>query len=112
VKQQVFCHIFCIDQFFEIFITRLIIKNSVDKKLQMLQNSKREIIDVVIDDVKMLNQLSLTKLMQLFESMSVEENKKSFILMNESEENENANEKASMMRDYKLRIKEMLIVIS
>ena len=50
----------------------------------------------------MLNQLSLTKLMQLFESMSVKENKKSFILMNESEKNENANE----------RMKEMLIVIS
>ncbi len=102
MKQQVFCHVFCIDQFFEIFITRLVIKNSVDEKLQTLQNSKREIIDVIIDDVKMLNQLSLTKLMQLFESMSVKENKKSFILMNESEKNENANE----------RMKEMLIVIS
>ncbi len=102
MKQQVFCHVFCIDQFFEIFITRLVIKNSVNEKLQTLQNSKREIIDVIIDDVKMLNQLSLTKLMQLFESMSVKENKKSFILMNESEKNENANE----------RMKEMLIVIS
>ena len=68
----------------------------------MLQNSKREIIDVIIDNIKMLNQLSLMKLMRLFESMSVEENKKSFILMNESEKNENANE----------RMKEMLIVIS
>jgi len=44
--------------------------------------------------------------------MSVEENKKSFILMNESEENEDANEKASAMRDCELRVKEMLIVIS
>jgi len=78
----------------------------------MLQNSKREIIDIMIDDVKMLNQLSLMKLMQLFESMSVEENKKSFILMNESEKNENVNEKMSAMKDYELRMKEMLIVIS
>ncbi len=78
----------------------------------MLQNSKREIIDVIIDDVKMLNQLSLTKLMQLFESMNVKENKKSFILMNESEKNENANEKMSAMRDCELRMREMLIVIS
>jgi len=60
----------------------------------------------------MLNQLSLIKLMQLFESMSVEENKKSFILINENEKNENANEKASAMRNYELRMKEMLIVIS
>ncbi len=52
------------------------------------------------------------KLMQLFESMSVEKNKKLFILMNESEKNKNANEKASMMRDCELRVKEMLIVIS
>ncbi len=78
----------------------------------MLQNSKREIIDIIIDDVKMLNQLSLTKLMQLFESISVEKNKKLFILMNESEKNENANEEASAMKSCELRVKEMLIVIS
>jgi len=112
VKQQVFCHVFHIDQFFEIFITRLVIKNSINEKLQTLQNSKREIIDIVIDDVKMLNQLSLTKLMWLFELMNVEENKKSFILMNENEKNENVNERASMMRSCELRVREMLIVIS
>ena len=60
----------------------------------------------------MLNQLSLTKLMRLFELMSIEKNKKSFILMNESEKNENVNERTSVMRDCELRIKEMLIVIS
>jgi len=60
----------------------------------------------------MLNQLSLMKLMQLFESMSIKENKKSFILMNESEKNENANEETSAMKSCKLRVKEMLIVIS
>ena len=78
----------------------------------MLQNSKREIIDDIIDDIKMLNQLSLTKLMQLFESMSVEKNKKLFILMNESKKNENANKRTSAMRDCELRMREMLIVIS
>ena len=112
MKQQVFCYIFCIDQFFKIFITRLVIKNSINEKLQMLQNSKNEIIDNIIDDIKMLNQLSLMKIMWLFELMNVEENKKSFILMNESKENENANERASTMRNYELRVKEMLIVIS
>ena len=112
MKQQVFCYIFCIDQFFKIFITRLVIKNSINEKLQMLQNSKNEIIDNIINDIKMLNQLSLMKLMQLFESMSIEENKKSFILMNESKKNENVNEKASAMRDCELRVKKMLIVIS
>ncbi len=50
--------------------------------------------------------------MQLFKSMSVKENKKSFILMNENEKNENANEKTLAMRSYELRMKEMLIVIS
>jgi len=44
--------------------------------------------------------------------MSVEENKKSFILMNESKKNENVNERVSAMRDYELRMREMLIVIS
>jgi len=78
----------------------------------MLQNSKRKIINIVIDNVKMLNQLSLMKLMQLFESMSVEKNKKLFILMNKSEKNENVNEKASVMKDCELRVREMLIVIS
>ncbi len=75
----------------------------------MLQNSKREIIDIIINDVKMLNQL---KLMQLFESINVEENKKLFILMNESEKNENANEETSAMRNCELRVRKMLIVIS
>jgi len=78
----------------------------------MLQNSKHKIIDIIIDNIKMLNQLSLTKLMQLFESMSVKENKKSFILMNESEKNEDANERALAMRNCELRVREMLIVIS
>jgi len=50
--------------------------------------------------------------MQLFELMSIKKNKKSFILMNESEKNENANEKTSAMRNCELRVKEMLIVIS
>jgi len=78
----------------------------------MLQNSKRKIINIVINNVKMLNQLSLMKLMQLFESMSVEKNKKLFILMNKSEKNENVNKKASVMKDCELRVREMLIVIS
>ncbi len=78
----------------------------------MLQNSKRKIIDVIINNVKMLNQLSLMKLMWLFESMSVKKNKKSFILINESKKNENVNKKTSAMRDYELRVKKMLIVIS
>jgi len=44
--------------------------------------------------------------------MSVEENKKSFILMNENEKNENVNEETSAMKDYELRMKKMLIMIS
>jgi len=44
--------------------------------------------------------------------MNVEKNKKLFILMNESEKNEDVNEKASMMRNCKLRMRKMLIVIS
>jgi len=44
--------------------------------------------------------------------MSVEKNKKSFILMNESEENEDVNERMSAMRSCELRVREMLIVIS
>ena len=44
--------------------------------------------------------------------MNVEENKKSFILMNESEKNEDANEEVSAMKNCELRVKEMLIVIS
>jgi len=44
--------------------------------------------------------------------MNVEENKRSFILMNENEKNENVNERASTMRSCELRVREMLIVIS
>ena len=50
--------------------------------------------------------------MQLFKSMNIEKNKKSFILMNESEKNENVNKKTSAMKSCKLRMKKILIVIS
>ncbi len=78
----------------------------------MLQNSKRKIVNDIINNIQILNQLSLMKLMQLFKSMNVKKNKKLFILMNESKKNENVNEKTSMMRDCKLRVRKILIVIS
>lgn len=77
---------FRIGQLSETFITRLVVKNSVDEKLQTLQDSKREAIGAAIDDAKMLDQLSLTELMRLFGPVAVGEDKKPFILVDEGGE--------------------------
>ena len=90
VEQQAFCRVFRIGQSSETFITRLVVKNSVDEKLQTLQDSKREAIDAAIDDAKMLDQLSLTELMRLFGPVGVGEDKKPFILVDEGGEDGDA----------------------
>lgn len=91
VEQQAFCRVFRIgQQASETFITRLVVKNSVDEKLQALQDSKREAIDKAIDDAKMLDQLSLRELMRLFGPVGVGEDKKPFILVDEGGEDGDA----------------------
>ena len=83
VEQQAFCRVFRIGQNNATFITRLVVKNTVDEKLQTLQDSKQEVIGAAIDDSKMLDQLSLPELMRLFGPVMTGEDRRPFILVDE-----------------------------
>jgi len=83
---QAFCRVFRIGQEKETFITRFVIKNTVDEKLQRLQEDKKETIDAAIgDDGKRQAKLSLTELMRLFGPVQGEEGRE-FILVDDGDE--------------------------
>ena len=83
VEQQAFCRVLRIGQDHETFITRLVVKNTVDERLQNMQDSKQEKIGAAIDDSKMLDKLSLEELMRLFGPVKVGEDRRPFILVDE-----------------------------
>ena len=84
---QAFCRVFRIGQEKETFITRFVIKNSVDEKLQALQQDKKEAIDAAIgDDGKRLAKLSLEDLLRLFGPVQDEDGGKEFILVDDEDE--------------------------
>lgn len=56
VEQQAFCRVFRIGQESETFITRLVVRETVDEKNQVMQDEKSKEIEAAIDDRKMLKQ--------------------------------------------------------
>ena len=80
VEQQAFARIFRIGQESETFITRLIVKNTVDEKLQKMQDDKSAVIGEAIDSPKILEKRTLPELMALFGRVSEDENRKPFIM--------------------------------
>lgn len=61
-----FCRVFRIGQNSETFVTRFVVKDSVDEKLQEMQKVKAQKIGAVMDDPKMLGKLTLDELLRLF----------------------------------------------
>ncbi|KAL8815806.1 MAG: hypothetical protein Q9223_005095, partial [Gallowayella weberi] len=72
VEQQAFCRVFRIGQENETFITRIVAKNTVDDKLQQMQEAKAKAIGQAIDDDTMLRALTLRELMGLFGEVAVD----------------------------------------
>ncbi|KAL8885624.1 MAG: hypothetical protein Q9215_006548 [Flavoplaca cf. flavocitrina] len=66
VEQQAFCRVFRIGQDSETFITRFVARNTVDDKLQQMQEAKAKAVGHAIDDEAMLKALSLRELLGLF----------------------------------------------
>ena len=85
IEQQAFCRIFRIGQESETQIVRLIVKNTVDEKLQSLQDKKSAAIQEAIDDPKILERKSVTELMRLFGPVAEDENQKPFFVVVEGE---------------------------
>ena len=61
-----FCRVFRIGQNSETFVTRFVIEDSVDEKIEKLQDAKAKKIAAVMDDPKMLGKLTLDELLRLF----------------------------------------------
>jgi hypothetical protein len=90
VEQQAFCRAFRIGQQQETFVTRFVIRNTVDEMLYDLQEKKKkESIDTTIgDDVKRLDNLPLKDLLRLF-GPDIDEDGKESIIDDEEESAEN-----------------------
>ncbi|MCJ1469878.1 hypothetical protein MMC07_008522 [Pseudocyphellaria aurata] len=89
VEQQAFCRVLRYGQESETFITRIVVKNTVDEKLQAIQEAKTKVIDGAIDDERTLERLSLTDLMRLFGTVEMDEDHRPFILVDDEDEFEN-----------------------
>lgn len=85
-RNPAICRVFRFGQDSETFITRIVVKNTVDEKLQAMQEAKAKAIGEAIDDEKMLDKLSLTELMRLFGTVELDENHKPFILVDDEGE--------------------------
>ena len=83
VEQQAFCRVFRIGQTEETYITRFVVKNTIDEKLEELQKEKDAAIFTAIDDSRMLRTFSVKNLMRLFGPVRHEEDGKPFILVND-----------------------------
>ena len=86
-EQQAFCRVFRIGQALETHITRFVVKNTVDEKLQLMQDDKQEAIDAAMgDDGTRLAKLSLGELMRLFGPVQEDATHKEFIIVDDEDE--------------------------
>lgn len=83
---QAFCRVFRIGQDSETFITRFVARNTVDDKLQQMQEAKAKAVGHAIDDEKMLKALSLQELLGLFGQVDGSDVEHPFIVVDDEGE--------------------------
>ncbi|KAI4221368.1 MAG: hypothetical protein LQ349_007857 [Xanthoria aureola] len=86
VEQQAFCRVFRIGQDSETFITRFVARNTVDDKLQQMQEAKAKAVGHAMDDEKMLKALSLPELLGLFGQVDGSDVEHPFIVVDDEGE--------------------------
>ncbi|KAL8968913.1 MAG: hypothetical protein Q9183_002248 [Haloplaca sp. 2 TL-2023] len=86
VEQQAFCRVFRIGQESETFISRFVVRNTVDERIQAMQEKKQRAINQAIDDDTMLREMTLQELMGLFGDVQLDEDDKPFILVDDEGE--------------------------
>ncbi|MCJ1402525.1 hypothetical protein MMC11_005745 [Xylographa trunciseda] len=87
VEQQAFCRVFRIGQIQETHITRFVVKNTVDEKLQNMQIDKQADIDSAMgDDGTRQAKLSLSELIRLFGPVHKDGTHKEFIIVDDEHE--------------------------
>ena len=80
-----FCRVFRIGQKAKTFVTRFVVEDSVDKKLQDMQKVKAETIGAAINDPKMLGKHTVMELLRLFGPV-VREDHQPIIVMADDQE--------------------------
>lgn len=92
-----FCRVFRIGQNFETFVSRFVVEDSVDEKIQKLQEDKTKKIGAVMDNPKMLGKLTLDELLRLFGPV-VYEDQTPIILIEADEKGGPATQRVSIPR--------------
>ena len=94
VEQQAFCRVFRIGQEKQTYITRFVVKNTVDDKLLDMQAHKSERIGAAMgDDGSREDKFTLMDLMRLFgpvEEEEMENGRKEFIIVEDRTEYDGA----------------------
>ena len=83
VEQQAFARVHRIGQKEETYITRYVMKDTVDERLVAMQEEKHEVISAAMDDRTILAHLTLPELLKLFGPVAYDENSKPFILVDD-----------------------------
>lgn len=90
IEQQAFCRIHRIGQKSETFVTRFIVKKTVDEELEKMQKRKALPIAEAIDNPIVGEKLSLHELMGLFGQVAEDAEGKPFVVAEDEGENEPA----------------------
>jgi len=83
LKYEAFARVFRVGQTQETYITRCVVKGTVDERLIAMQEEKTQIISGAMDDRSVMAQLTVTELMRLFGPVAYDENSKPFILVDD-----------------------------
>ena len=78
-----FCRVYRIGQEHETTISRITVKNTVDERLQQMQEIKAKAIGKAMDEEQMLGKMTVTELLALFGPVQEGENRKEFVLVDE-----------------------------
>ncbi|KAL9102688.1 MAG: hypothetical protein Q9163_002179 [Psora crenata] len=86
VEEQAFCRVFRIGQQSETFVTRFLVKDTVDERLEEMQEHKKRVIGDALDDRAILSKLSARDIMQLFGDIRINgRTKRPYIAMEDDE---------------------------
>lgn len=83
----------------ETYITRCVVEDTVDERLLEMQEKKKEIISIAMDDRSVMANLTLPELLKLFGPVAYDENSKPFILVDDELEIRSKQPTASRARE-------------
>lgn len=83
---QAFCRVWRIGQEDETFVTRFIVNDTVDDRLEQMQKQKEKIVGAAMDDRSITSKLSAQDVMRLFGEVQIDkQTKRPFIALDDDE---------------------------